>query len=327
MSVFGDDPTFGNASPASSSARFGRRRRRPRRYRSCEQATRRGEWLADLRQQGARGREVRAVLLGRVGIQAPDGLAARPEGDDVLRSARAGDPHPQPRRLRAAGDLRRARPTPSNPDVFDPTPWESYTYDANDNAGRTHAADSTGYQHHWNTPSSVVDRRSGPHGRDRANATVPNPATDWYITRSTYDIRGNLLTITDPLGRRRLSAYVYDLANRSLRTEQLDAGLRRMVLDAAGNTVEQRDSKGALVLHAYDALNRPMRLWARDGTGQPSPCARAGLRRRRRLRADHGTGHRLKHLWASSTSTTTKRACSPSRRTTSRATSWRRRGG
>ena len=29
-----------------------------------------------------------------------------------------------------------------------------------------------------------------------------------------------------------------------------------------------RDSKGALVLHAYDLLNRPIRLWARDGSDQ-----------------------------------------------------------
>jgi hypothetical protein len=40
------------------------------------------------------------------------------------------------------------------------------------------------------------------------------------------------------------------------------------VLDAAGNLVEGRDGKGALILHAYDALNRPIRLWARDGAGQ-----------------------------------------------------------
>ena len=35
-----------------------------------------------------------------------------------------------------------------------------------------------------------------------------------------------------------------------------------------GNEIERRDSKGALILRAYDALNRPIRLWARDGVGQ-----------------------------------------------------------
>jgi len=47
----------------------------------------------------------------------------------------------------------------------------------------------------------------------------------------------------------------------------LDAGVIRTVLDAAGSTVEQRDSKGALILRAYDNLNRPIRLWAKDKGG------------------------------------------------------------
>ena len=49
-----------------------------------------------------------------------------------------------------------AKPDLSNPDVFEPTAWESYSYDANDNAGRTHAATSGSYQNHWNTPASAV---------------------------------------------------------------------------------------------------------------------------------------------------------------------------
>jgi hypothetical protein len=40
------------------------------------------------------------------------------------------------------------------------------------------------------------------------------------------------------------------------------------VFDAMGGVIEQRDSKGALLLHDYDTLNRPLRLWARDGGGQ-----------------------------------------------------------
>src|SRR5262249_22089625 len=34
-----------------------------------------------------------------------------------------------------------AAPELEHPDRFDPTPWEAYTYDANDNAERTHGAD------------------------------------------------------------------------------------------------------------------------------------------------------------------------------------------
>jgi len=165
----------------------------------------------------------------------------------------------------------------STPERFQPTPWEAYTYDANDNAGRTHAADPKvqQYQHHWNTPASIaidalgrtviaIDRnRAKP-----ANPGDPLPPIEEYRTRSTYDIRGNVLTITDALGRKAFE-HVYDLANRNLRINSLDAGVRRLVLNVLGNPVEQRDAKGSLTLHAYDdLLNRPTHLWARDGAGQ-----------------------------------------------------------
>jgi len=149
----------------------------------------------------------------------------------------------------------------ADPEKFTPTPWETYTYDANDNAGRTHAASSGKYSDHWNTPASIVIDALG-----RTIETVArngaSPA-DWLITQSTYDIQGNLLTVTDALGRIAFK-HVYDLAKHPLRIESIDAGIRRTVLDVMGNAIEGRDSKGALVLHAYDALNRPIRLWARD---------------------------------------------------------------
>jgi RHS repeat-associated protein len=155
----------------------------------------------------------------------------------------------------------------ANPERFRPSPWEAYTYDANDNAGRTHAAESAGYQGHWNTPASiVVDALGRTIAASARNGT--NPAADWYITRSTYDIQGNLLTVIDALGRVAFR-HIYDLAKQALRIDNIDAGSRRNVLDAAGKVVEQRDSKGALSLHAYDILNRPTRLWARDGANQP----------------------------------------------------------
>lgn len=160
------------------------------------------------------------------------------------------------------------------PEKFAPTPWEAYTYDANDNAGRTHPDQSVGYQHHWNTPTSVVVDALGrtietvERNRHMPEAGQPLPPVEEVRTRSTYDIRGNLLTVTDALGREAFR-YRYDLANNPLRIDSMDAGVRRTVLDALGNPVERRDSKGALALHAYDILNRPSRLWARDDTGSP----------------------------------------------------------
>ncbi|OWY64946.1 hypothetical protein B7486_44570 [cyanobacterium TDX16] len=164
----------------------------------------------------------------------------------------------------------------NNPEQFTPTPWEAYTYDANDNAGRTHSTDvkAKQYEHHWNTPTSIkidaLGRTVETVERNRAKPSAPGnplPPIEEYRTQSTYDIRGNLLIVMDALGRKAFQ-HVYDLTNRKLRIDSIDAGIWRIVLDAMGNAIEQRDSKGALTLHAYDLLNRPTHLWARDGVGQ-----------------------------------------------------------
>ena len=105
----------------------------------------------------------------------------------------------------------------------------------------------------------------------RLEAVARNDARihrSWFRTRSTYDIRGNVLTVTDALDRVAFR-YTYDLANRPWRIDSIDAGLRRMVLNVLGNEIERRDSKGALILQAYDRLQRPIRLWARDDAASP----------------------------------------------------------
>ena len=70
----------------------------------------------------------------------------------------------------------------------------------------------------------------------------------------------------DALGRRDFIS-VFDLANNPLRRESLDAGVRRTVLDAAGNVISLRSTKSALILNAHDELHRPIRMWARDREG------------------------------------------------------------
>jgi RHS repeat-associated protein len=153
----------------------------------------------------------------------------------------------------------------ANPDVYAPTAWESFTYDANDNAGRTHPEEAMGYQSHWNTPASSQ--------LDALGRTVlaiarngPDPSTDWFTTRSTYDIQGNLIAITDALGRTAFE-YRFDLARRLWRMHSIDAGRHDSILDALGDAVECRDGKGSLTLGAFDVLRRPTRAWARDDAG------------------------------------------------------------
>jgi len=123
---------------------------------------------------------------------------------------------------------------------------------------------------HLNTPASLEIDALG-----RVVRSVARPSgTEQHTIRTVYDIRGNILRVVDPLGRDACS-YVYDLessgrkSSRILREEGIDAGIRRMVFDAAGREIERRDSKGAITLQAYDAANRPTHLWARDRDGLP----------------------------------------------------------
>ena len=174
----------------------------------------------------------------------------------------------------------------AHPENFEPTPWEAYTYDANDNAGRTHKDTAGAYEHHWDTPASIeIDAlgrtiRSVERNCTRSNSGLWSRQVEEHCTRSRYDIRGNLINIRDPLGRDPF-IYTYDLADNAIRTNSLDAGTRMAVLDAAGNLVETRDlgdtrftdqvreRKGSMALRQYDAFNRLTHLWACNRHTEP----------------------------------------------------------
>jgi RHS repeat-associated protein len=163
---------------------------------------------------------------------------------------------------------------PGDPAQIIPSAWETYTYDANDNAGRTDPGAAGDYAHHWNTPSSVevdaLGRIVVATARNRAapaNSGAAMPPVEEYRTRSTYDIQGNLVELIDPLNRPAF-ACVYDLARRALRMDSIDAGGRTLVLDARGQEVERSDSKGARVLRSYDRLGRADRQWASNDGAQ-----------------------------------------------------------
>jgi RHS repeat-associated protein len=154
-----------------------------------------------------------------------------------------------------------------NLDAFLPSPWETYTYDANDLAPLSSDPDGASLAGgapagHYFTPTSAITDALG-----RTVCQIVRNGTDseqdWFVTRSEYDIRGNVVAIWDALGREAFK-YAYDLRNRSLRVDSIDAGLRTSVPDAADNLIEYRDSKGALVLREYDNLNRLITVWARD---------------------------------------------------------------
>jgi hypothetical protein len=158
-------------------------------------------------------------------------------------------------------------PDLADPDAFEPTPWESYAYDQNDNAGRTHPGSAAVDPTHWNTPTSAVVDALG----RTVSLTVRNGAasSEWVTTYNEFDAGGRLVRMVDALGRDAFR-YVFDMANRRWRIDSIDAGRRDVVPDCMGGAIEARDSKGSLTLQTYDALHRPIRLWARTGASGPA---------------------------------------------------------
>jgi RHS repeat-associated protein len=153
----------------------------------------------------------------------------------------------------------------TDPSTYRPTPWETYHYDADDNAGRTHRATTASWSAQWNTPlSATVDAL----GRQIAStAHLPDGAT--ATTTTAYDIDGRIAAVTDALGRT-AARYVLDAAGRAWRTQTIDTGVVRTVFDALGQPVEMRDDRGAMRLSAGDAAHRPTHHWATERSDTPA---------------------------------------------------------
>jgi RHS repeat-associated protein len=153
------------------------------------------------------------------------------------------------------------------PASFEPTPWEIYSYDANDLAPVSFdgqggpLATRAPASHHFTPATEWLNALGQTICTVRRAGIVP--ANDWFVTRSAFDIHGNLTMLTDELGHTAFR-YGFDLADRSLRVESIDAGLRTTVTDALGSMVEFRDTGGAVVLRTYDSLGRPTEVWARN---------------------------------------------------------------
>jgi RHS repeat-associated protein len=157
-----------------------------------------------------------------------------------------------------------------DPGAFEPSPWESCTYDANDlepGAGHTPAPtrEVAPVAHRFTPTSRVSDGLGRIVAETRRNGS--DPRRDWFVTRSRFDVRGNLVRLTDALGRPAFT-FAYDLLNRPMQVAGIDTGVRTSVLDAFDRLVEQRDSRGTVALREYDPLNRPRHVWACDEPGR-----------------------------------------------------------
>ncbi|MEZ4889799.1 MAG: RHS repeat-associated core domain-containing protein [Crocinitomicaceae bacterium] len=176
----------------------------------------------------------------------------------------------------------------NTPNNFAPTPWENYTYDANDLAPQTNPNNNTVPASHYYTPKSALMDALGRTIQTTEHKAHYNANTEEYenvVMRYLYDIRGNLLEVRDPYNRK-VFEHIYDLRVPKkdtsagsasggeqqplppLWTKHIDSGESTVVLDVMGKVVESEDAKGARVLNSYDTLNRSIRIWANDKTGE-----------------------------------------------------------
>ncbi|MGE3824016.1 MAG: RHS repeat domain-containing protein, partial [Bacteroidia bacterium] len=164
---------------------------------------------------------------------------------------------------------------------YKPSPWENYTYDANDLASVTHegqqsAQTGVSSTHYFTPKSAEVDALQRTIQTTEHNATT---TAENVVMNYEYDIRGNLKKVTDALDRTAFS-HIYDLRPKEkndkgeeqpltpLITFHIDKGISTLLADIAGKLVQVTDAKDTQALSAFDTLGRPIKIWAKDKTGE-----------------------------------------------------------
>lgn len=149
----------------------------------------------------------------------------------------------------------------NTPNVFEPTPWESYTYDANDLAGTTHATESAAYDDHWNTPSSVELDALG--RQVKTVQRVDGVSANDIVMKYEYDIRGNVLKITDALDRT-LTTNKYSESNWLIEEDHLDSGKTTYYFHYSDKPKHIVRANGSETMIFYDSMVREVYVWAKD---------------------------------------------------------------
>ena len=164
---------------------------------------------------------------------------------------------------------------------------ESFSYDTlSQLIAQTHADNaSAGYA--YDDLGSVIAVRDENHtsanttyGYDAARrlSSVKQTLGAGQITTAyTYDVAGNLASVTDPNGN--VTTYVYDDFGRMLSQMSPVTGLTKYSYDAAGDLLSTTDANNAVTTRTYDALGRALTsvatlgaasetvTWSYDGAG------------------------------------------------------------
>ena len=88
--------------------------------------------------------------------------------------------------------------------------------------------------------------------------------TSYYQTNYTYDLSGNLLSVTNANGQN--TTYKYDDLNRLIQTSYPNGTSQYMYYDNASNLIAKTDQNGNTINCTYDALNRLAQIRYPDGS-------------------------------------------------------------
>ncbi|NUP11205.1 MAG: toxin, partial [Polyangiaceae bacterium] len=132
------------------------------------------------------------------------------------------------------------------------TPWTQVVADENDN--------ETGGDHE-NTPTVThVDTMGRPF-----LVVADNGNTELFEMRTTLDIEGQVLAVTDQLGRI-CQTNKFSMAGRLLYETNIDKGERWNLTAADGAPIQRWDKRDQVFRWEYDELRRPTHLWVKIGT-------------------------------------------------------------
>jgi RHS repeat-associated protein len=173
------------------------------------------------------------------------------------------------------------------------TAWESSAYDENDTLDDPAGTITNLWQLArkdllTSDPERIALDKSLPHratptitqtdvlGRPflvRANSGTSTAAVN-HDTRTTFDIEGQPLKVTDPLGRD-CQTHIFSIGGRLLKEANIDRGSRWMFANVLGTPIRKWDDRDQTFRTVLDVLQRPTHLWLKVGAASESLLQRA----------------------------------------------------
>ncbi|MCX6854895.1 MAG: hypothetical protein NTV80_08310 [Verrucomicrobia bacterium] len=113
------------------------------------------------------------------------------------------------------------------------------------------------------SPSGRITERVYDADRHLIEETIAAGTQEAATTKHTYDLAGNLLTSTDPLGR--TTAHAYDAQNNKVKTTHPDGSSKTFAYNALGQLTAETNELGHTTKRAYDLYGNLIALTTPEG--------------------------------------------------------------